>query len=712
MPYSQSGSNPAIITATGTENGRDISGAAVSNFLGAGNSDNTDLFGRIINNARVVPSGTINLDGKRCLWAFRGTSDPGNGHGLITIPNGGTLNVDCTRTRNVGGVDYVDYLERVWLLTQAERTEGGNRWAIEIESGGTLNWSGGEANVRFRSIIRDGGTFVARNIAMDAGYDPALDLAHQPQWRMDSSLIDIDGFKLRRGWITWIEIPAQFSGYAPTQCAGALKFSSGLPDADFIITAYQHSDSNYGVELGSVQSFGFWSGSRPVFQDPFEGSLLRAGKNEASSNNNYGLARVYQRVRPFITDLAGSGINDARIGFRDSNGGITTVYNDEGFAVNPWDNGATILYSEALTNGLVASELMNILTAAIAVDTSMPGRFNTPDDTGDFANWSRRGIHPPVPGPGVEPDDVFRFYVAAYHEISNFFDIPLKGKNGRNPAAGDTVIALDRQLLVDPFITEQDASLVAAYTSFTNLDQIYDWLKLQKTLTDELFEYLGFDTQFAVESSGLLGTASGLNVIVDANAAIGLNTSNNTFTTNAIVAGAKFAGFSLAPNQSIQFGAPNDVMAAGRLRGTSQVLLASNGAYDFAAWTFDSGEQILLTNGATSAIALVSASQVANVTAGPGVTIQSPMAVFSVTGLPIGAEVRIYNLNTPLPDFGDELAGVENVASTTFLYSHSKNQDDVLVQVFADGFKEFTQRVTLMNSDQSFNPQLVVEDSI
>lgn len=83
----------------------------------------------------------------------------------------------------------------------------------------------------------------------------------------------------------------------------------------------------------------------------------------------------------------------------------------------------------------------------------------------------------------------------------------------------------------------------------------------------------------------------------------------------------------------------------------------------------------------------------------------------SITTLPVGAEVRIYDLDDTLPDFGSELTGVESLTSTSFNWIHSKAGDRIYLQIFADGFKEYGETITLLSVSQTIEPALEAEDA-
>lgn len=92
-----------------------------------------------------------------------------------------------------------------------------------------------------------------------------------------------------------------------------------------------------------------------------------------------------------------------------------------------------------------------------------------------------------------------------------------------------------------------------------------------------------------------------------------------------------------------------------------------------------------------------------------GITLVVPVVKLTITNIPEAAEVRLYDLDSALPDFGTELAGIEDLVGTTFEYSHSKSGDDIMLQIFADGFKELNQPITLASVSQTVNAAELLE---
>ena len=85
----------------------------------------------------------------------------------------------------------------------------------------------------------------------------------------------------------------------------------------------------------------------------------------------------------------------------------------------------------------------------------------------------------------------------------------------------------------------------------------------------------------------------------------------------------------------------------------------------------------------------------------------------TVTGVPAGAEIRIYELDATGIDMGTELQGTESHAGGDYVYSHSTPLNDIAVQVIHTGFRELVTPLQLPASgDTSYTARLVADESI
>lgn len=674
MTFSLSGDR---ITQTGTDDIRDIISAGISgvtSFGGDGTSDESDAVTILIDGRYLRVNGTLNINPWTTRLLFNNYT-PAASSGLIEIF--GTLNVNGERVVNVNGTDYYDYATHNWVTFMLERLTGGNIWSIEIENGATLNLTGGSIMSRFRMLARPGSIVNIKNAIIDAGYNFNLDSAHQPQFRIDTNDFNVDGLLLRRGWITWIKIPnTPPLGFEPVMCSGPFKFSSNTPDQDFNIRNYKTNFSNY-------QDVGLWQGSRPYFVNSFEGSNMIIGKNESNNSGNRGLVRCFQEVNTRLTDLSGSLLSNCVVGFTDSDGGVTTTYDDEGFSSSPWDHSTINDYFETVTNGVLSSDL-SIFIAGLSVTDSMGGRVNDPDGAGVFGNWSYRGLN-------SANDDIFRFFIGSYTHIPVSTDIPLKGKFGRSPSTGDNVIEIQASLSEDTNITELDRSLVSSYTQATNLDQLYDWLKHLKISTLDNFKYLGQDTAFTTLQGAYL-TVPFDNLVVNSSSNLDLNISTSTLTVNSLNSGAKFELFGFN-NQNVSLNSPSDLPSAGFISSGSNFTLLSDGTYDLSGWIISGTLDFQLGGAATNATIIL--SPIITATLGVGVTRSAPQTTLTFTNIPTGAEGRVTVGSQTLLYEGNITDG-----DLLYYYSYIPNQV-VKARFYLPGFVPQIRTISLTDTDQT-----------
>jgi hypothetical protein len=80
---------------------------------------------------------------------------------------------------------------------------------------------------------------------------------------------------------------------------------------------------------------------------------------------------------------------------------------------------------------------------------------------------------------------------------------------------------------------------------------------------------------------------------------------------------------------------------------------------------------------------------------GSATTVNSTIALtISANVSLVGAEVRIYDLDTTPPDYGTELAGTESHGSATYVYSGTSG-NVIVIQIMLAGYEEFVQQTTM-----------------
>jgi hypothetical protein len=77
----------------------------------------------------------------------------------------------------------------------------------------------------------------------------------------------------------------------------------------------------------------------------------------------------------------------------------------------------------------------------------------------------------------------------------------------------------------------------------------------------------------------------------------------------------------------------------------------------------------------------------------------------------VGAEIRVYDLDDTLPDFGTELAGIESglTANYDFVGGAGSQGNVVWLQIMLPGYEEYGQQITMPQVNGSFFPVLILD---
>ena len=76
----------------------------------------------------------------------------------------------------------------------------------------------------------------------------------------------------------------------------------------------------------------------------------------------------------------------------------------------------------------------------------------------------------------------------------------------------------------------------------------------------------------------------------------------------------------------------------------------------------------------------------------------------------VGAEIRIYDLDTTPPDYGTELAGIESNGLATYAYAGSGG-NVIQIQIMQDGYVEYVQEYTMPTNDSDLDVILQVDEN-
>ena len=196
-----------------------------------------------------------------------------------------------------------------------------------------------------------------------------------------------------------------------------------------------------------------------------------------------------QRLRLTLKNAAGAAVVGARVHLEDTVAGRGSAnWTAKNVGVNQGGSPSTGVNYTAQRTYSVASNAQGvaefttdggILTGSKVYD-NRPGQAGAPNPLAE-RQFAVRGKT------AVLGDDLFDVHVHSYAYLGALLTVPLKG-------LADT--ELDVTLVADPSITEPNVATVAAYAGIAvdhatdtititapfNLDQIYDWLKRDKTL--------------------------------------------------------------------------------------------------------------------------------------------------------------------------------------------------------------------------------------
>lgn len=89
-----------------------------------------------------------------------------------------------------------------------------------------------------------------------------------------------------------------------------------------------------------------------------------------------------------------------------------------------------------------------------------------------------------------------------------------------------------------------------------------------------------------------------------------------------------------------------------------------------------------------------------------------PSFVLQLLNIPLGSEVRIYDLDSAVAgNLGTELAGIEFLVTATFIYNYTGSGNVIWIQVLSSGFLEFGQSITLPPNNLDFDVNLELEEN-
>ena len=220
----------------------------------------------------------------------------------------------------------------------------------------------------------------------------------------------------------------------------------------------------------------------------------------------------------------------------------------------------------------------------------------------------------------------FNFIFAAYGYLPTVQSLALSGDALGNAFANDIAVSFDSR------ITQLNTVTVAGYTtqSTSRFEDVYDYSALEKTLSTAI--------ELPTPSTRVFNSADGKNGVINYSFNIdSVATGISIDHTNAIlkiaalsVVSSKYTSVALASGKNIT------LAQAGIYSQVSFNLLATNlvtvapGNTDLRGWIFAVGSTINVSSGT----AIVTVSDTTGITAGTGVTLQTPQATIRFHGMP------------------------------------------------------------------------------
>lgn len=212
-------------------------------------------------------------------------------------------------------------------------------------------------------------------------------------------------------------------------------------------------------------------------------------------------------------------------------------------------------------------------------------------------------------------------------------------------------------LIVDTGVTVTNTATVGAYSGIANatnlitltgslsLAQVYDSRKLYWRNTD------GITAPFR---SGQLANFNSTNITIDSGGVITASTtkfsdgikSNGTIT---LLAPTSLTTFLQTDSGSVVLQATGNYSAISARIGATATVTVATGSTNLQGWTFAAGATINVS----SSTATVTVDSISGITAGAGVTLQTPVSSIAISGIPTGANaiLGVIDLTTMVQTF-------------------------------------------------------------
>ena len=225
--------------------------------------------------------------------------------------------------------------------------------------------------------------------------------------------------------------------------------------------------------------------------------------------------------------------------------------------------------------------------------------------------------------------------------------------------------------VIDTTLTQLTVAIVAAYTTINTLDQLYDYAQYWKALNTTNAIYPSPALQL-IDNNGSTYTPTPLNVTIDTTATFNItnfvNTSTGTIVikpTSALSNGVKNSSFQLAAGKTLTFAQNGDKSSAIYLIPATGIVVVAPGATNLQKSVFTAGATINVSSGT----ATVTVDSTTGITAGTGVTLQTPQASIIAPNIASGTRVQAARLepySVPSSAITTGASGIITIAGNRF----------------------------------------------
>ncbi len=477
------------IIQTGTDN--DLSGLAGITgvtILQQGLGTNSEYTIYNIGNLQLEVNGTLSIDASKEMLLV-GSSAP---RSIIAVD--GTLNINDFETLN----GFTAYKQRTAIRTTYDNNDCCGNFSLEVTDSGTLNMQGG--GIESSSSIR----FTENSTVniQDARIELLTDTDPDYQIRQFSNNLTANGLILIKYALTMIGTPIEFDDYNPTIADEGISFSVNSSNAEYVFRNYS------GGGRGNRLDLGLWRDKKGKIINSQDGTNVIIQEHKIGNGNSTGTWQIIKEIAPKILTELGVPIQGVKMFIRDTDNGNRIDGNGYNFTDD------RTYYTTSDVNGDIPTT--EILTGVV-------NHLNT-----GTVQFDRRSKNNDI-------NDQFDILFYQYNKVLSKTTQKLRGND---------VLEFEYTLFTDRNITEQDPTVVDAYTSLDDLGQLYDFAKRWKE-TEANIEIPSID-ELLIESNNNLLDLGEFNLVVDATSAavFSVDTATKTITikSTTLLTSSKFIG--------------------------------------------------------------------------------------------------------------------------------------------------------------------------